>query len=914
MEDPFSGPCVSEDQGAKYGALSSMQHRRPHSSVPSCVSMKSDWSNNDPISFGQGTFHDEESSMQHRRAPSPVPSCVSMKSDWSKVDPINFGQGTFHDEERLQADQQSTRTDSTAQQTLGQRLTLEEQRVQFAHKKYLEVKCRCLIEGISQQGTPRVLNEIYTELYITKGETGEVNDEHEVRWIERKSWKDAPQGKPIKCNDIFKHSDERSKQIRTVLTKGVAGIGKTISVQKFILDWAEGKANEDIHFIFPIPFRVLNLMSQRNLSLMDLIHQLFTETRHLTATTLLGNDDHKVLFIFDGLDEYRLSLDFQNNKICHDVTEPTSVDVLLTNLIKGNLLPSALLWATSRPAASSQIPSECIDQLTEVRGFTGPQREEYFRKRISDENLAHRTITHLRSSRSLYIMCHIPVLCCLTATVLERMLSNVENGEAPRTLTQIYTRFLSIQIDIKKEKYTDKDKDDDMIFKLGKLAFEQLEKGNLIFYEADLKECGIDVTEASVYSGLCTQIFREELSLHYGKVFCFVHLSIQEYLAALYVLLCFGRNIPAKLQLSQFLALFQAPTFFDLHKATVDLAMQNENGHLDLFLRFLLGLSLDSNRALLQNFLPETWGQYHKSDQTVQYIKQQIRKNPSALLENSKYSRSSSVRMINLFYSLNELNHHAVVEFIDKASGSGTVSVVMLLSGEWNTRKFVFKVSEEELEDFDLQKYIKSPEKDLTEFLSPDEVLQRLLPLVTASMSADLVNSKLSEKSCASLASALSSESSDLKELKLNGNELKDSGLKVLCSALSHQNCKLVKLELIGCKLSERSCSYMASALTSSSSSLRELNLSGNDLLDSGVKHLCTALCNPNCKLETLWLFNSKLTQDSCACLASALSSNSSSLTVLNLRYNKLRASDVELLSALEKNPNCKLKTLRWKY
>ncbi|XP_016386018.1 protein NLRC3-like [Sinocyclocheilus rhinocerous] len=116
------------------------------------------------------------------------------------------------------------------------------------------------------------------------------------------------------------------------------------------------------------------------------------------------------------------------------------------------------------------------------------------------------------------------------------MLSQAESGEIPKTLTQIYTHFLMAQINIKDTKYNEKkDTDKKMIFKLGKLAYKQLEKGNGIFYEEDLRECGIDVTEASVYSGLCTQIFREEFGLYQGKVFCFVHLSIQEHLAALYV-------------------------------------------------------------------------------------------------------------------------------------------------------------------------------------------------------------------------------------------------------------------------------------------------------------------------------------------------------------------------------------------
>ncbi|KAL2095828.1 hypothetical protein ACEWY4_007976 [Coilia grayii] len=303
--------------------------------------------------------------------------------------------------------------------------------MQQINKSQLLKKFQHLMEGIPHQGNPTLLRKIYTDLYITEGGRGEVNAEHEVRQIERASWREAAQDTPIKCSDIFKALSTQDKAVRIVLTKGVAGIGKTVSVQKFILDWAEGKANQDVHFIFPLPFRELNLMKEEKLSLVDLMQHFFSETTDPTAFT---TSEHRVMFIFDGLDECRLSLDFHSNLKCCDVTEPATVDVLLTNLIEGNLLPSALLWITTRPAAAGQIPPKYVKQVTEIRGFNDPQKEQYFRKRISDENLASRTITHLKSSRSLYIMCHIPFFCWILATVAERTSDGSGSVEMPRTL------------------------------------------------------------------------------------------------------------------------------------------------------------------------------------------------------------------------------------------------------------------------------------------------------------------------------------------------------------------------------------------------------------------------------------------------------------------------------------------------
>ncbi|XP_046902429.1 NLR family CARD domain-containing protein 3-like isoform X2 [Hypomesus transpacificus] len=700
-----------------------------------------------------------------------------------------------------------------------------------------------VFEGIANQGNPTYLNKIYTELYITEGKSGEVNNEHEVRQIEAAFSSPGKHERAIKCNDIFQPSLDQDTSIRTVLTMGVAGIGKTVSSQKFMLDWAEGRANHDIQLIFALPFRDLNMMCSKKQSLREFLDHFFIETKECGISDF---GKHNILFVFDGLDECRLPLDFQNNTSCCDITESASVDMLLTNLIKGNLVPSAHIWITSRPAATCRVPPECVDPVTEIQGFNDPQKEEYIRKTVSDQSLACRIITHVKSSRSLYIMCHIPIFTWISAKVLQKMLSESKSEEMPKTLTQMYSHFLISNILIKQRKYSSLTEkvaadpqnkmDEQMIIKLGKLAFEQLQKGNLIFYEEDLRECGIDVREASVFSGMCTEIFRKEYGLYQEKVFCFVHLTIQEFLAALYVFYTFNnRNINLMAAQDNHRQLEEpkdAPITV-LHSSAIDKALDSENGHLDLVLRFLLGLSMQSNHTLISNLLPQTGSCPHSNEDTIYYIKEKIRKTPSP------------ERCINLFHCLNELNDHSLVEEIQSYLSSGSLSEAKLSPAQWSALVFVLLTSEEKLDVFDLKKYSRC-----------DEGFLRLMPVVKSSRTALLNGCNLTMKCCDVLASVLSSKSSLLRMLDLSDNDLQDEGVHLLATGLGSPQCKLETLKLSFCGVTQKGCASLALALKSNPSHLSELDLSYNHLGEFGERLLSAGLEDPLFQLRKLSVEN----------------------------------------------------------
>ncbi|XP_068070600.2 NACHT, LRR and PYD domains-containing protein 3 isoform X2 [Danio rerio] len=870
--------------------------RKASSPQPCCVSIKSDTSMHHPPALRDGASDSESAAcktrlyiqrkergcIQKRKATYPEPSSVSMKRFKSvRQNPKLTGEAAIT-HSKVKSDLEGRLEMPRLNRLIHRRLRMAKN----CHKISMKTKYERLFEGIKLEGNQTLLNRIYTQLYIIEGESEGVNEEHEVLQMEKTA---RTQDTPIYCNDIFKplHQPEYKvkDKIKTVLTKGIAGIGKTVSVQKFILDWSEGKANQDVDLMFVLPFRELNLIKDHQYSLHRLLLDFHPDLQDLHSQIY---QECKVVFIFDGLDESRMTLKFSDTERVSDVNESSSVDVLMSNLIRGDLLPSALIWITSRPAAANQIPSEYISRLTEIQGFNEPQKEEYFRKRISDEHQASRIISHIRRSRSLHIMCHIPVFCWISATVLQNLLNQDDGAEIPQTLTEMYIHFLLTQISTRNQKYGKRrpkklsKSDRDMIVKLAELACTQLMEGNVMFYEEDLIESGIDVRDASVYSGICTEIFKEESVIHQRKVYCFIHLSFQEFLAAFFMF--YSCVIEKKTSLtwstSQEISLLYRPI-----KEVIDDSLESENGHLDLCLRFLLGVSLESNQKLLQALLPHTVDNSESISRLTRYIKNRLK----------GQEHLSAERCINLFLCLLEMKDQTLYRQTQKFVNSKNRSANQLSPSLCSTIAYMLQISEEVLDEFDLRNYNTSVEGKL-----------RLIPAVVHCRKALFAGSNLTDQCCERLSTCLQSSNS-LMELDLSHNDLQDSGVKLLSDGLKSPKCQLNTLRLIDCNLTGQCCTSLSSCLQSSKS-LMELDLSHNDLQDSGVKLLSAGL--KSCQLNTLRHVACNLTSQCCESLSSCLQS-SNSLRELDLSHNDLQDSGVKLLSDGLKSPHCQLNILR---
>ncbi|XP_072528748.1 NACHT, LRR and PYD domains-containing protein 14-like isoform X2 [Salminus brasiliensis] len=727
----------------------------------------------------------------------------------------------------------------------------------------------------------------------------------------------------IEYDDLFKPCPVTNEDVRTVLMKGIPGVGKTTALKRFMLDWAEGRTHQDITFVLPLSLTELSSLRTKKCSFMELLGLIFPE---LMDTDILKHA--RVLFVLDDLKSCRVKLNFWHTKSCGDPARRLTLSALLVNLMRGNFFPKAQIWIASSSEGSDFIPSKYVQRVVEIQGLDDVQWEEYVRRAVRDSNVAATAIVHVKSSNNLYFMRSQPGFCQIAATVVEEVITKMSNTELPLTLTEMYTHFLLIQMRRKalngNAEANHMKTDAEEILKLGKLAWHTLENDYLTVFKEDLRNNDMAPSFAAELSQKWPAFLKEE-ELTQEKAYHFTHQSTQAYLSALYVAVNYepsqGNVLHYTLaeRAKHLLKSSDAPR--DMHKRAVDKALQSKKGTFDSFLIFLLGISAGPSFRDLSCFLSDSFKR-GSSETIVPYILKLI-KNSSSL--NISISLVRCLDELNVSYTVGESKSQTDCQ--RKVQQDFTPS-------EWSALAKNLLNSEDQQRMFDLR-----------EFRNPEMAFVRLLPAIKNSRVLKLC--ECTDLCWMLLASALRSPSNSIREIDIEHHFIYKKAIDLLSEGLKSPNCKveiLRELDLSNAhsvpdkaqedlgkllvdpgahleklvlrthgRLEVSFSKILATALHSSTCNLKELDLNhaySNCDDESAISLLSAGLGDQCCQIRVLRLADCSVRQTGFTALVSAFSSNPSHLKELDLSYSTPGLEAFRQLCSLLEDSHFKLETL----
>ncbi|XP_034044923.1 NACHT, LRR and PYD domains-containing protein 14-like [Thalassophryne amazonica] len=703
--------------------------------------------------------------------------------------------------------------------------------------------------------------------------------QHEFRTFDKV---ELPSDETFSVSEILKCDCKHNSKKRIILTMGLSRIGKTTAVQMSALDWAEGKGYHDIHLLFLLTFWELSLQKQLPdcLSLFELLKIFYPSLKDLDIASL---KEKKVWFFLDGLDESQLSLNFSSPPVS-DVFHTSSVASVLTSLIRGDLLPNAHIWITTRFATAKDIPDRYLLKVTELQGFSDEQKEEHFTNLIPSQDLANKVIHHVKFSGVLDGLCRVPQLCTIIAHVLKK---HLKTHKGFLNLTQVYLKLITPQL---LNPYRTP------VRKMTMMA-SRLMKSTSVMYEHEITE-DLTVSEASAYCEECPLVLIEEKGLKGARVYRFAHPSIQEFLFASSSLL--DSVVP------------DAP-FYLPHCFLVDQTLNHPDGRFDVALRFVFGILKerrmveDSDRLflytkmkLLDNMFSDTAvALFHclreyDSKAFLSDLKSFLKTDAAPVLTFTPADWSIIIMFLTDFEGLQDTFELEVSHASDKRLLRQLPVVMKSLKAKLRFCNLtyrccpglavVLKTSESRLTQLDLgyNNITDGGVRELTKGL-----LDKNCKLETLR----LQGCGLTSNACKYLAAALG-QSPKLRELDLSGNRIGDDGLQHLAMVLRSANCHIHTLKMSYCHIGPKGCICLASALQQNSQHLKVLDLGLNRIRDKGVQALLNKV--DISKLTKLELYFCGLTASSCGNIGKALASETSSLMELNLSCNKLYAAGFE--------------------
>ncbi|XP_070617099.1 NLR family CARD domain-containing protein 3 isoform X3 [Erythrolamprus reginae] len=656
--------------------------------------------------------------------------------------------------------------------------------------------------------------------------------------------------KKIPLEKLFLPLSKLSRPPRVSVTIGVAGIGKSTLVKFFVHAWAKREISRKFTFVLPLTFRELN--AYEKLSAEKLVR---LAAPHLMDPNLLPTRSARTLLILDGLDEFKTLLDFSNATVCTDPQKEIQVDNLITNVLRGHLLPKMTIWITSRPTATSQIPGGLVDRLTEIQGFGDTEIKNYLAHMFSEnQSLADSVMRHLKANRSLYALCTMPAFCCICGSSMGYFLSSAdrpaETLAVPKTLSEIYSYYFKILLCgdwqgkqkevLRIEPMVNNGKK--MINGLGRLAFYSLIKRKYMFFEQDMKAYGVDL--ASLQFALSSRILLKE-ETPFSSLYYFSHLTFQEYLAATYYYSVAKR---ALFDLFVESGMSWPKLGFVNHvKNAIQRSLQSEDGHLDIFIRFLVGLlSSPVNKVLSDWFLVRD--EHHGYQSHVVGLFQNF----------LAVDQVVSCRTVNLMRCLHELHHTEVAANVEEAMKTENLAGT-LTPMNCSALAYVLQTSEVCVEEANLSNCLT--------YHNLQSLLSQLLY-------------------CHSL--------------RLDCNQLKDNAMDLLSSVLSGKDCQIQRISLAENQIGTKGAKALAKSLMVNRS-LLALDLRGNAIGPNGAKALADSLKN-NQRLLSLNLQSNQIKDKGAAGLAEVLTSNQTLMT-LHLQKNEVGPQgSKQLAEALKRN------------
>ncbi|XP_036864709.1 NACHT, LRR and PYD domains-containing protein 3 isoform X1 [Manis javanica] len=751
------------------------------------------------------------------------------------------------------------------------------------YRKYVRSRFQSVKDRNARLGESVNLNKRYTRLRLVKEHRSQKEREHELLAIGRtsaKTW-DCPMSS-LSMELLFEPTDEHAEPVHTVVFQGAAGIGKTMLARKIMLDWASEKLYQDkFDYLFYIHCREVSLGTRRSLG--DLIVSCCPGPNPPIAKIV--SKPNRILFLMDGFDELQGAFDEHTEMLCTNWQKVERGDILLSSLIRKRLLPEASLLITTRPVALEKLQHLLEHpRHVEILGFSEAKRREYFFKYFSDEQQAREAFRLIQENEVLFTMCFIPLVCWIVCTGLKQQMDSGKSlAQTSKTTTAVYVFFLYSLLH--SQSGAQKGQVSANLRGLCSLAADGIWNQKILFDECDLRNHGLQKADVSAF--LRMNLFQKEVDCE--KFYSFIHMTFQEFFAAMYYLLeeeeqVGTRNTPQ--------------TCLKLPNRDVTVLLENygkfETGYLIFVVRFLFGLVNQERTSYLEKKL---------SCKISQQIRLELLKWIQVKAKAQRLQTEPS--QLELFYCLYEMQEE---DFVQTAM-SHFPKIEINLSTRMDRVVSSFCIENcHSMASLSLRLLHNAPkEEEEDEEVQGSDVDHCVLPDPHAAYSYRMANCYLTSSFCRRLFSVLSTNWK-LTELNLSGNTVGDPGMKVLCETLRQPSCNIQRLWLGRCCLSHHCCSSISSVL-SSNQKLVELDLNHNALGDVGVKQLCVGLRHLLCRLERLWLVSCCLTSECCEDLASVLSTNKS-LTRLYLGENALGDSGVGILCEKVKQPQCKLQKL----